>query len=261
MRELLSWLNQPDEWLKSTSEGVGESPILTYIQFGTARAEAVNAGIMFPAPKVETKIFQKLVSTQSEAGFWHLEPEGNVGSPGTYGNALASYQAISLLKSAPSKIYGSTIQRCYHWAAGFEPKATIDVAAIALILSDADSAPWKQRSKTWRLHLLKSQNQDGGWGPFPNRFSEVFDTAIASIALSQRSHIDENRDHLKQARTFLIGTQEEDGGWPETTRPTGGVSYAQHISTTSWALIALSLLSEPAQPIIATPDGHKKTQD
>jgi len=33
--------------------------------------------------------------------------------------------------------------------------------------------------------------------------------------------------------------QQPAGGWPETTRPSGGVSYAEHISTTAWALYAL----------------------
>ncbi|MEX0713581.1 MAG: hypothetical protein WD278_14585 [Pirellulales bacterium] len=33
--------------------------------------------------------------------------------------------------------------------------------------------------------------------------------------------------------------QLEDGSWPETTRPAGGQSYAQRISTTAWATIAL----------------------
>ena len=33
--------------------------------------------------------------------------------------------------------------------------------------------------------------------------------------------------------------QEADGSWPETTRPPGADSYAQRISTTGWALLAL----------------------
>jgi hypothetical protein len=37
----------------------------------------------------------------------------------------------------------------------------------------------------------------------------------------------------------VIAAQQEDGGWPETTRPTGGTSHAQRISTTGWATLAL----------------------
>jgi len=42
-----------------------------------------------------------------------------------------------------------------------------------------------------------------------------------------------------RGREFLLRMQHADGGWPETTRPAGGVSYAEHISTTAWALEAL----------------------
>jgi hypothetical protein len=33
--------------------------------------------------------------------------------------------------------------------------------------------------------------------------------------------------------------QMSDGSWPETTRPSNQESYAQRISTTGWALLAL----------------------
>jgi len=33
--------------------------------------------------------------------------------------------------------------------------------------------------------------------------------------------------------------QESDGGWPETTRPSGSQSYAERISTTGWVVYAL----------------------
>jgi hypothetical protein len=49
---------------------------------------------------------------------------------------------------------------------------------------------------------------------------------------------------MARARVFLIATQQPDGGWPATTRPPGGQSYAQHISTTGWATLAL-LLTNP----------------
>jgi hypothetical protein len=38
---------------------------------------------------------------------------------------------------------------------------------------------------------------------------------------------------------YLIDQQQADGSWAETTRPSGGESYAQRISTTAWALLAL----------------------
>jgi hypothetical protein len=46
---------------------------------------------------------------------------------------------------------------------------------------------------------------------------------------------------LKRGRVHLVSTQEKDGSWQETTRPSGAESYAQRISTTSWATLALLL--------------------
>ena len=80
------------------------------------------------------------------------------------------------------------------------------------------------------------QNSDGGWGPWKHSPSEAFDTAIAMIALQSLSLAPER---VKRGRDFLLRSQLTNGGWPETTRPAGGQSYAQHISTTAWATIAL----------------------
>lgn len=44
---------------------------------------------------------------------------------------------------------------------------------------------------------------------------------------------------IQRGRTFLITTQQSDGSWSATTRPSGGQSYAQQMSTTGWATLAL----------------------
>jgi hypothetical protein len=66
----------------------------------------------------------------------------------------------------------------------------------------------------------------------------VFDTAVAMLALATPSAADA-KANLARGRRFLIRSQTTDGGWPETTRPPGGQSYAQHTSTTAWSLQAL----------------------
>ena len=71
-------------------------------------------------------------------------------------------------------------------------------------------------TRTTALEFLKNgQGPDGGWGPYPTVPAEPFDTAIA-----------------------IVRQQEPDGGWVETTRPSGQ-DYAQRISTSAWALLAL----------------------
>ena len=44
---------------------------------------------------------------------------------------------------------------------------------------------------------------------------------------------------IARGRKFLIAEQLDDGSWTETTRPPGNVSYAERISTTGWATMAL----------------------
>ena len=71
---------------------------------------------------------------------------------------------------------------------------------------------------------------------------EPFDTALALLSLSKSGDTDPVRSLIARGRAFLIAHQQDDGGWVETTRPPGGESYAQRISTTGWA----------------TPAGHRR---
>lgn len=102
--------------------------------------------------------------------------------------------------------------------------------------------------------LLKDgQGPDGGWGPYVTSQSEAFDTALALLALSRLALSSlsdaestggvystvELREAIQRGRAYLIASQATDGSWLETTRPPGLESYAQRISTTAWALLAL----------------------
>jgi hypothetical protein len=44
---------------------------------------------------------------------------------------------------------------------------------------------------------------------------------------------------IQRGRAYLLSSQQGDGSWPETTRPRGAESYAQRLSTTGWATLAL----------------------
>ena len=82
------------------------------------------------------------------------------------------------------------------------------------------------------------QNEDGGWGPFSSSASEPFDSAVAILALAKQTGADYSPT-IERGRRFLLANQQADGSWIETTRPPGAVSYAQRISTTGWATLAL----------------------
>lgn len=50
---------------------------------------------------------------------------------------------------------------------------------------------------------------------------------------------------IGKGRAYLIATQQTDGNWAETSRPAGAESYAQRLSTTGWATLALLTVKGP----------------
>ena len=98
-------------------------------------------------------------------------------------------------------------------------------------------------SQSKRENCLKltrtTQTSDGGWGPYPDSPPEVFDTAVALLALAELRREPGVDDLIRRGRIFLIAEQNPDGSWPATTRPSGADSYAQRLSTTGWATLAL----------------------
>ncbi len=51
---------------------------------------------------------------------------------------------------------------------------------------------------------------------------------------------------IKRGRAYLESIQPDDGSWVETTRPSGNESYAQRLSTTGWATLALLTVKPPS---------------
>jgi hypothetical protein len=59
------------------------------------------------------------------------------------------------------------------------------------------------------------------------------------LALAERRDAPGAGEMIQRGRNFLAAQQRPDGSWPATTRPPGGDSYAQLVSTTGWATLAL----------------------
>ncbi|MBM3819583.1 MAG: hypothetical protein FJW14_11315 [Acidimicrobiia bacterium] len=127
--------------------------------------------------------------------------------------------------------------------------SVLDASSILIGLErDADPTAIRQRGRALDT-LARGQAPDGGWGPYVTSPSEPFDTALAVLGLvAVRNVADldtapytqaELDQAIRKARDYLIPSRLEDGSSPETTRPAGGESYAQRISTTAWALQAL----------------------
>ena len=70
-------------------------------------------------------------------------------------------------------------------------------------------------------------------------------TALALLALDRHRDRPGIASMIARGRAYLVESQQEDGSWTETTRPTGAESYAQRLSTTGWATLALLTVKAP----------------
>ena len=238
LEDTTRWLAAPLAWDENRGDPEFSDKKLARIQFAAALAAAVRAGL---APsKTLTQAAESLLPDQEADGSWQVDARGTVGSPITYGAALATYMARSVLKSAVSPSLAQPIDRADRWFAVTPPKTVLDASATLLALADTrpEQGVSEQRSRALAL-LTDSQAGDGGWGPYPNSPSEPFDTALALLALNSLAGSADYEHLIRHGREFLIAAQLDPGGWLETTRPPGSQSYAQHISTTAWATLAL----------------------
>jgi len=244
-RETLEWLGRSSDWRRSG--GRAETPEtdgrLADIQFGWALSMALERGVTTNRAALST-LARRLVEDQALDGGWVVEPAPGAGSPATYGNALATAVAVRILRTAGHAEMDTAMRRAERWMT-LQPIRNVAAAASMLLWPDsADDATSQQRRKEAVGFLLSSQTRSGGWGPYRDAPAEVFDTSLAVLALAETGSVVETfPGKIAEARErglgYLVGQQETDGGWPATTRPSGGESYAQRMSTTAWAAMAL----------------------
>lgn len=223
--ETTEWLKQPANWDNHQGTAGFSDAKLGRVQFAAALMEARLADRVSLVNAAKS-----LVPSQGADGSWRIDTGGLPGAPATYGSTLATYMARRTLESADADGFAAAIVRANQWIAAQQPANLLDAAAMLLALPK--SVP--VRKKCVDL-IVNAQTSDGGWGPQPHAPAEVFDTAIVLLALDAAGIA----QPIERGRQFLIRMQQPEGGWPETTRPAGNISYAEHISSTSWALYAL----------------------
>jgi squalene cyclase len=209
LADTLDWLRKPAAWDETHGTPGVSNLTLARIQFASALLEA---RLSDARPLREAA--ESLVKLQAPDGSWPVDAGGIPGAPVTYGRALATYMARRVLEAAKLTAPAS---KASAWLRAARPENVVDGAALVLA-GRRDCVDF----------LKRAQTRDGSWG-------EVFDTALAVLAMQSAGEA----AAAARGRDFLVRMQQPEGGWQETTRPSGGVSYAEHISTTAWALQAL----------------------
>ena len=234
-RVTVAWLADPSAWSDQKGEEAFSDEALARIQFASALLDAIDVGLVDDRSALE-RAAALVASDQKPDGSWKLDVSGSIGSPATYGTFLATAVARRVLATADPKQFGAEIERTDRFLRDVEVKTVLAAAAVLGALAGAeDAAAIAQRENCLEL-IEKGHAPSGGWGPYVSSASEPFDTAVVVLALVR---LGGHEDQVEAGRSYLLETQLDDGSWPETTRPAGQMSYAQYISTTGWALLAL----------------------
>ena len=228
------WLAHPERWDHNGGDGPFSDKILARVAFTSGLAAALAAGRAERGHAALITASRRLVADQNLDGSWRVEGAETVGSPATYGRPLATWLASDALHDADPTEFAPAIDRARAWLARVEP-INAPTAAVVL-LADAGGPDRTSAALRW---FEGAQAPDGGWGPYATAPPEVFDTALGVLALSRHPDRPATRDLIRRGRAFLVASQNPDGSWSETTRPSGNESYAQRLSTTGWATLAL----------------------
>lgn len=239
-----AWVSQPNIWEQNKGDPWFSDKTLSSVQFASSLLAAFEAGQVKDRQPLELAA-RKLLAEQSADGAWRIEPDSALGSPTTWGTTLTTSMAMRVLQQEGSDKSIEARRRAQRWLSRVTPNSVL-TAATLIMAPTATTATTRgldqstQRQRQQALNLLRAgQTSDGGWGPYAKSPPEVFDTAMALLALTEMNKEAGVDDLIRRGRVFLVSQQQADGSWTETTRPSGGESYAQRLSTTGWATLAL----------------------
>jgi hypothetical protein len=223
------WLAQPDRWDHNKGDPGFSDKRLANIQFAASLLAAIEAGHVKDRRPLQ-EAARKVAADQGAEGAWPIEPGNAVGSPATYGTTLATYLACRTLEQAAAPETKEALGKAQAWLGRAQPDNVLAAATLLLAAAGVERC----------LDVIRqAQSHDGGWGPYADSPPEPFDTAVVLLALAEWREAPGVQEMIQRGREFLVAQQNPDGGWPATTRPPGGESYAQRISTTAWATLAL----------------------
>jgi Prenyltransferase and squalene oxidase repeat len=242
LADTTEWVKRPARWDENKGDPGFSDKRLADIQFAASLLAAFETGRVKDRGPLE-RAARKLTAGQSADGSWKIDVGNAVGSPATYGDPLATYMALRILKKAALPETGSNLKRAAAWLRQASPNNVLTAATLLLAAAssyDQSSRRSRQSKQDQCLKLIRAaQTSDGGWGPYADSPPEAFDTAVVLLALSQMRREQGVDEMIRRGRNFLTAQQNPNGSWPATTRPSGGDSYAQLMSTTGWVTLAL----------------------
>jgi len=238
LADTTAWVLQPNRWEDNKGDPGFSDQRLANLQFAASLLAAFESG--YTKDRETLRLAgRKVAADQNPDGSWAIEPSNPVGSPATHGTTLATHLGAQILKQGGSAETKAALARAESWLRSV-PIDNVPAAATILLSSTSafDGSSRLRRDESLNL-IIRAQASGGGWGPYSDSPPEPFDTALVLLALAEMRDAPGVRDLIRQGRTFLITQQQSDGGWPATTRPPGGTSYAQRLSTTGWVTQAL----------------------
>lgn len=238
LADTTGWVAHPERWDHNQGDPGFSDQRLADVQFAASLGTAVESGAMKNRQAMQAAA-RKVAQAQAEDGSWQIDVANPAGSPATYGVTLATYMAWDFLKRASSPDASTALQRAEASLKSVKPDSVPNAAVLLLFLTDIRNASTAEENRTVLAFLRRAQTSDGGWGPYADSPPEAFDTALALLALAEFRPVAGVPEMIQRGREFLRAMQLPNGSWPATTRPSGGQSYAQQMSTTGWATLAL----------------------
>jgi hypothetical protein len=237
-KDTTEWVTKPDRWEHNKGDPGFSDQRLANIQFAASLLAAIESGAVEDRTVLRLAA-RKIVADQDADGAWQIEKQNPVGSPATYGTTLATWMALRILRSAGTPEFAAPAQKAEARLRKVRVENIPNAATLLLACAPVTDETALKQKRECLAFLGRSQTSDGGWGPYADAPAEVFDTALVLLALAEVRGEENVSRMIERARAFLRQQQRADGCWPGTTRPSGGESYAQRMSTTGWATLAL----------------------
>jgi hypothetical protein len=239
LADTTAWVVRPGGWENNKGDPGFSDKRLASIQFAGSLLAASESGHVKDRRPLEAAA-RKLVAEQAGNGTWPIGFAEALGSPATYGTPLATYRALDILRRAEAAGTSQAMALAENWLRQLRADNVMTAATLLLFADSERSEPAGDPAAQNLLAMIgRGQGTDGGWGPYADSPPEAFDTALVLIALAGRPTAPGVGAMIRRGRTYLAAQQSPDGSWPATTRPSGGNSYAQRISTTGWVTLAL----------------------